>query len=178
MKRLSCEGIHIGLNRSAENEMKSAGILLYRMGTGGLEVLLVHPGGPFWAKRDEGAWSIPKGEIDSGEDPLESAKREFQEETGSAPPPGAYLPLGASIQKSGKIVTVWATRGDLDPARIRSNRFALEWPPRSGLKREFPEIDRAEWFDLEEAGRRIHPGQRAFLVELARKIQNPKPTDS
>jgi len=145
----------------------SAGLLLYRHRGGTLEVLLVHPGGPFWAKKDAGAWSIPKGEVDGEESALEAAKREFEEETGFEPPGGSYRPLGALRQKSGKNVEAWAVRGDCDAAAVRSHTFRVEWPPRSGREREFPEIDRAAWFALEEASRRILPGQRGFLDALA-----------
>src|SRR5215217_4853727 len=127
---------------------RSAGILLYRRGEAGLEVLLVHPGGPFWAKKDLGAWSIPKGEHDEGEDAQACALREFAEETGSAPSPGELADLGEVRQKAGKVVAAWALEGDLDAAAIRSNTFTLQWPPRSGRMQEFPEVDRAEWFGL------------------------------
>jgi predicted NUDIX family NTP pyrophosphohydrolase len=145
---------------------QSAGILLYRMGGGGPEVLLVHPGGPFWAKRDAGAWSIPKGEYDAGEAPLAAAVREFEEELGSAPPAGAPIELGTVRQAGGKLVTAWALQGDFDPAGLRSNSFSMEWPPRSGETREFPEVDRAEWFSLAEARKRILPAQAAFIDRL------------
>jgi predicted NUDIX family NTP pyrophosphohydrolase len=132
------------------------------------EVLLVHPGGPFWANKDAGAWSIPKGEYEEGaEDPLECALREFEEELGSSPPArGALTPLGEVRQKSGKRVTAWAAEGDIDPGGIRSNTFTMEWPPRSGREQEFPEIDRAAWFPLDEARERINPAQAAFLDRL------------
>jgi predicted NUDIX family NTP pyrophosphohydrolase len=143
---------------------RSAGILLYRRPRGGLEVLLVHPGGPFWARRDEGAWSIPKGEHGDGEDPLACARREFEEETGTAPPADALIALGEVRQRGGKRVSAWAAEGDLDPATVRSNTFGIEWPPRSGRRQEFPEIDRAAWFDADEARRRLVPAQ-AELVE-------------
>lgn len=147
---------------------ESAGVLLYRMGQNGLEVLLVHPGGPFWAKKDLGAWSIPKGEIEPGEDPLATALREFREETGQEPP-ASLRPLGSVRQQGGKIVHAWAAEADLDPASIRSGTFLLEWPPKSGRRSEFPEIDRAEWFPLAEARRKILKGQIPFLEALARK---------
>ena len=143
---------------------RSAGILLFRRADAGPEVLLVHPGGPYWAAKDLGAWSIPKGEHGDGEDALACARREFEEEIGSAPPPGAVVDLGEVRQRSGKRVRAWAGEGDVDPAAVRSNSFALEWPPRSGRTQEFPEIDRAAWFSADEARRRLVPGQ-AELVE-------------
>jgi predicted NUDIX family NTP pyrophosphohydrolase len=130
-------------------------------------VLLVHPGGPVWARRDLGAWSIPKGEHGDDEDPRAAALREFEEELGSAPPPAdALAELGAVRQKSGKVVTAFAVEGDLDPATVRSNTFTMEWPPRSGVTREFPEIDRAEWFGVDEARERINPAQAELLDRL------------
>jgi predicted NUDIX family NTP pyrophosphohydrolase len=146
---------------------RSAGIVLYRESADGLEVLLVHPGGPFWARKDAGVWSIPKGEYEPGDDPLGAARREFEEELGSAPPDGATLDLGEVRQKSGKLVCAWALEGDLDPTAVHSNAFALEWPPRSGRMREFPEVDRAEWFPLAAAREKINPAQAAFLDRLA-----------
>ncbi len=140
----------------------SAGLLLYRRTDAGVEVLLVHPGGPFWARRDEGAWSIPKGEVGAGEDAFAAALREFAEEVG-APPAGDPIALAPVRQAGGKLVQAWALAGDLDPAAIRSNTFTLEWPPRSGLQREFPEVDRAAWFSLDEASRRVNRGQRPLL---------------
>lgn len=148
----------------------SAGLLLFREGAAGLEVPLVHPGGPYWARRDDGAWSIPKGEIDEGEDPLQAARREFAEETGAAPE-GETIELTPRRQPGGKTVRAWAVRADLDPAAIRSNLFSMEWPPRSGRRQEFPEIDRAAWFDLDAARRRIVNGQAGFLEELRRKVE-------
>ena len=148
---------------------KSAGLLLFREVAGRLEVLLVHPGGPFWAKKDEGAWSIPKGEFEEGEDPLAAARREFEEETGVAPS-GELLPLAPLRQPSGKLVHAWAVRGDFEPSALKSNTFSMEWPPRSGKRQEFPEIDRAAWFPLEEATRKILKGQARFLLELAEKL--------
>ena len=152
----------------------SAGILLYRCRRGTVEVLLVHPGGPFWAKKDEGAWSIPKGTYDpSAEAPLTAAKREFVEETGSdaaAVLKGEAIALGAFRQSSAKIVDVWAVEGEFDPARLKSNTFSMEWPPRSGRMGEFPEVDRAEWFTPEEAARKILTGQRPVLDALLRHL--------
>jgi predicted NUDIX family NTP pyrophosphohydrolase len=129
-------------------------------------VLLVHPGGPFWATRDAGAWSIPKGEHADDEDPLTAARREFTEELGQPPPAGEPVALGEVRQKGGKRVTAWAIEGDLDPATITSNTFEIEWPPRSGRLQEFPEVDRVEWFSLEEASRRILEGQIPLLDAL------------
>jgi predicted NUDIX family NTP pyrophosphohydrolase len=144
---------------------RSAGILMYRRSENGLEVLLVHPGGPFWAKKDLGAWSIPKGEYSDAEEALAVAVREFEEETGSRPQ-GDFQPLGELVQPGRKIVTAWAVEGDFDIATLKSNMFELEWPPKSGRKASFPEVDRAEWFSLDEARRRILPGQQEFLARL------------
>jgi predicted NUDIX family NTP pyrophosphohydrolase len=144
---------------------RSAGLLLYRLAGGEPEVLLVHPGGPFWARKDEGAWSIPKGEYEPDEAPLAAAMREFQEETGVALQ-GTPQPLGDAVQPSRKVVTAFALEGDLDPAMIRSSSFEMEWPPRSGRRATFPEIDRAGWFGLEEAGIKILAGQAVFLDRL------------
>ena len=127
--------------------------------------MLVHPGGPFWVKKDAGAWSIPKGEFSAEEDPLVAAKREFKEETGFELD-GSFLPLTPIKQKSGKIIQVWALEGEIDPAVITSNTFSLEWPPRSGRQQEFPEVDRAGWFPLDQAREKIVPGQLGFLQEL------------
>jgi predicted NUDIX family NTP pyrophosphohydrolase len=146
--------------------VRSAGILLYRHGAAGPEVLLVHPGGPFWARRDEGAWSIPKGEHADGEEPVDCARREFAEETGSTLPLERLVPLGEVRQRSGKRVAAWAAEGDLDPEQVRSNTFELEWPPRSGRTQTFPEVDRAAWFALEEAQRRLLPAQAPFVDRL------------
>jgi predicted NUDIX family NTP pyrophosphohydrolase len=143
----------------------SAGILMYRLKDGRLQVLLVHPGGPFWAKKDAGAWSIPKGLIDEGEDRLEAAKREFEEETGFNVS-GRFIPLSEQRARSGKIIIAWAVEGDIDTSKVKSNTFQMKWPPRSGRQQEFPEIDRAEWFDIEEAKKRINQGQKGFLEEL------------
>jgi predicted NUDIX family NTP pyrophosphohydrolase len=150
--------------------LSSAGILLYRRRQGALELLLVHPGGPFWAKKDEGAWSIPKGEYAPGENPLAAARREFEEETGS-PAEGEAVALGAFRQPSGKIVDAWAIEGDFDPVTLKSNTFTIEWPSRSGKTREFPEVDRAAWFTPEEAARKLLKGQRPILEALLGTIQ-------
>lgn len=144
---------------------RSAGILLHRGGAA--EVLLVHPGGPFWATRDLGAWSIPKGEVEAGEDSQACALRELEEETGVALALGELLDLGEVRQKGGKVVQAWAAEGDLDPAVLVSNTFELEWPPRSGRMQAFPEIDRAAWFGIGEARERILESQVAFLDRLA-----------
>ena len=145
---------------------RSAGLLLYRRRDGELEVFLVHPGGPFWAKKDLGAWSIPKGEYSDGEDPLSAARREFEEETGFAPP-GDSVALGEVKQTGGKVVVAWAAEGDCDPGELVSNTCEIEWPPRSGRKLEIPEVDRAGWFLLAEARERILKSQQPFLDRLA-----------
>jgi predicted NUDIX family NTP pyrophosphohydrolase len=144
---------------------QSAGLLMYRVRGGRLEVLLVHPGGPFWARKDWAAWSIPKGEYGEGEDPLAAAKREFVEETGFAWAE-PLIPLPAARQPSGKRIAAWALGGDCDPARLVSNTFEVEWPPRSGRTQSFPEVDRAAWFDIGEARRRIVKGQVVLLDDL------------
>jgi predicted NUDIX family NTP pyrophosphohydrolase len=143
----------------------SAGILLYRRRGDELEVFLVHPGGPFWAKKDAGAWSLPKGEVEDGEDPLAAAMREFTEETGFAID-GNFRALPSLRQPSGKTILAWAVEGDCNPANLRSESFSMEWPPRSGKQQEFPEVDRGEWFTVAEARRRIVAGQAPFLDEL------------
>jgi predicted NUDIX family NTP pyrophosphohydrolase len=148
---------------------QSAGLILYRRRGSKLEVLLVHPGGPFFARKDAGAWSIPKGEADPGEDLLVAARREFAEELGFAPS-GDFLPLGFVTLKSGKIVHAWAIAGDWDPSLIESNSFVMEWPPGSGNQQEFPEVDRAEFFEIEEARRRINPAQAELLLRLDRRM--------
>ncbi|MDQ6835700.1 MAG: NUDIX domain-containing protein [Actinomycetota bacterium] len=145
---------------------RSAGLLLYRVGAAGLEVLLVHPGGPFWARRDAGAWSIPKGEYEPGEEPLDAARREFSEELGGAAPDGEPIDLGEVRLKSGKAVRAWAVAGDFDPETLASNTFTMQWPPRSGQSREFPEVDRAQWFALKEARVKLNPAQVALLDRL------------
>jgi predicted NUDIX family NTP pyrophosphohydrolase len=145
---------------------RSAGILLHRPGADGPEVLLVHPGGPYWARRDEGGWSIPKGEHEEDEDARSCALREFAEELGTPPPDAPLTDLGEVRQRAGKRVTAWALAGDLDASAVRSNTFMLEWPPRSGQQREFPEVDRAGWFSIAEARRKLLPAQTPFLDRL------------
>ncbi|MFZ5453904.1 MAG: NUDIX domain-containing protein [Thermodesulfobacteriota bacterium] len=150
----------------------SAGLLMYRHREGVLEVFLVHPGGPFWAKKDLGAWSLPKGEYNPEEDALAAARREFAEETGFEAG-GDFIPLTPLKQPSGKVIDAWAFAGDCDPAAIKSNTFALEWPPRSGKQQEFPEIDRAGWFTIEEAKVKIIKGQAGLLEELQQILSLP-----
>jgi predicted NUDIX family NTP pyrophosphohydrolase len=147
---------------------QSAGILLYRRSPQGLEVLLVHPGGPLWAKKDDGAWSIPKGEFEEPETPLDAALREFREELGAPPPAGEPESLGTVRQPSGKVVHAWALEGDFDPRALHSNTFSLEWPPRSGRHIEVPEVDRAAWYSMSQASRKILPGQAPLLAALDR----------
>jgi predicted NUDIX family NTP pyrophosphohydrolase len=147
----------------------SAGLLLYRRTAGGLEVFLAHPGGPFWAKRDAGAWTIPKGVLNPGEEPLAAACREFEEETGLAPT-GPFLPLGSVKQKAGKRVHAWAWEGDADPTAVRSNLMTTEWPRGSGRKLTFPEVDRCAWFDPQTARGKINPAQAEFIAELERQL--------
>ncbi|HZY76536.1 MAG TPA: NUDIX domain-containing protein [Jatrophihabitantaceae bacterium] len=146
---------------------RSAGLLLFRVRDGELEVLLAHMGGPFWARKDEHAWSIPKGEYPPDEDPLTAARREFTEELGAPPPDGPVLELGEVRQSGGKSVTVWAVEGEFDPAAAVSNTFELEWPPHSGRMQTFPEVDRVAWFDLETARVKVVAAQAAFLDRLA-----------
>ncbi len=150
----------------------SAGLLLYRFGDvdAVVEVLIVHPGGPYWSGKDDGAWSIPKGEYVVDEDPWQAARREFAEEIGLAPPDGAPIDLGAIKQRSGKVVTVFALHADLDVTEAHSNTFELEWPPRSGKLRQFPEVDRVGWFTVAQARRKLLAGHRAFLDRL---IEHP-----
>jgi predicted NUDIX family NTP pyrophosphohydrolase len=146
---------------------RSAGLLMFRRTTGGLQVLLAHPGGPFWQRRDEGAWTIPKGEYEAPEAAIDAARREFAEETGYPVTP-PLLPLGEIAQAGGKRITAWAFEGDCDPAALRCNEFELEWPPRSGQRRRFPEIDRVGWFTLEQARAKLLPAQRDLLERLER----------
>ena len=147
----------------------SAGLLMYRRRGDGLEVLLVHPGGPYWKKRDDGGWSIPKGEFDGGEDAEAAARREFAEELGMVPA-GELIELGSIRQKSGKIVHAWAIAGDFECAAIRSNMFTMEWPPKSGRMQEFPEVDRAEWFPVDAARAKLHAGQDELIDRLLERI--------
>jgi len=150
---------------------KSAGILAYRLKNKTPEVFLVHPGGPFWAKKDEAAWSIPKGEFTDSENALDAAQREFKEETGMEIY-GEFYPLTPRKQNSGKIVFAWAIESEIDAEKIVSNMFELEWPPRSGIKKMFPEVDKAEWFFIEEAKKKIHRGQTGFIDELLSMLEN------
>ena len=151
---------------------QSAGILLYRLNARLPEFFLVHPGGPFWAKKDLGAWSIPKGEFEKDEDPLAAAKREFHEETGTLLS-GNFLELTPVTQKAGKVIFAWAAQGDIDAAEVQSNSFKLEWPPKSGSFKSFPEVDKAEWFDAETAMKKINPAQISFITELMNKLKMP-----
>ena len=153
---------------------RSAGLLLFRQGPAGLQVLLAHPGGPFWARRDAGAWTIPKGEIGSGEDPLAAACREFEEETGFRPH-GPFLPLGEVRQKAGKTVLAWAWEGDLDASRARSHTFVIEWRPRSGRRMEVPEADRCEWFGVAAAREKLNAAQVALLDRLEALLRDARP---
>lgn len=152
---------------------RSAALLLFRRRAGRPELFLVHPGGPFWAKKDDGAWSIPKGLYDENEDPLAAARREFTEETGFSAD-GDCLDLGAFRQPGGKIIHVFAQEGDADPARMTSNSFTLEWPPKSGRRQDFPEADRAGWFPPEEARRKLVPGQVAIVGALLARLSAPR----
>ncbi|HEX2370244.1 MAG TPA: NUDIX domain-containing protein [Acidimicrobiia bacterium] len=145
---------------------RSSGLLVYRVGSGEVEVLLAHPGGPFWQKRDEGAWSVVKGEIADGEDPLSAARREFEEETGLTPPSGPATPLGSITQKAGKVVEVWAVEGVVDPDSVVPGTFRMEWPPRSGRFADFPEVDRVAWFDPNSARNKLNPAQVELLDRL------------
>jgi predicted NUDIX family NTP pyrophosphohydrolase len=154
---------------------QSAGLLMYRRtGDGALQVLLAHPGGPFWRNKDEGAWTLPKGEYEPPEEALAAARREFVEETGFDAP-GPFIALGEVKQKSGKRVAAWAFSGDCDPQALRCNTFDMEWPPRSGKRQSFPEIDRAQWFTLDEARARILPAQRELLDRLALMLRSAGP---
>jgi predicted NUDIX family NTP pyrophosphohydrolase len=150
---------------------RSAGILLYHLSNGELRVLLAHPGGPLWARKDEGVWTIPKGEFED-EDPADAARREFLEETGSAVE-GTLIPLTPIRQKSGKMVYGFACRGHLDPGTLVSNLFEMEWPPRSGKRATFPEVDRVEWMSVKKALSKINPAQRALILELAQTLGLP-----
>src|ERR1700737_3253732 len=152
-----------GMRQPPKRSARSAGLVLYRRRDGRLEVLLVHPGGPFWQGRDEGAWSIPKGELTENEDGMDVARREFHEELGTAAPNGEATALGEVRQAGGKVVSVWALPGDLDVTRVTSNTFEIEWRPRSGRMQQFPEVDRAGWFDVDSARRKLLPARLAFL---------------
>jgi predicted NUDIX family NTP pyrophosphohydrolase len=148
---------------------QSAGLLVYRNTAGGIEFLLVHPGGPFWKNKDEGAWSIPKGEFTTGEDPLKAARREFHEEIGTEIE-GTFMPLEPIKQRSGKTVHAWLVEADVDASQARGNSFTIEWPPKSGKMQEFSEVDRAEWFDKAAAARKINPAQQSLLEQAAKLI--------
>lgn len=153
---------------------QSAGLLMYRRRGKTLQVLLVHPGGPFWDKKDIGSWSMPKGEFSQDEDALKAARREFEEETGFLPT-GNFIRVGAIKQPSGKLIHAWAFEGDLDAKKIKSNTFSVEWPPQSGKQQEFPEVDRAEWFTIETAREKIIKGQVEFLDELLHVLESEPP---
>ena len=153
---------------------QSAGLLMYRKRGEVLQVLLVHPGGPFWAKKDLGAWSIPKGEFGEDEDALKAARREFEEETGFLPT-GQFVRLGVIKQPNSKLIHAWAFEGDLDARKIKSNKFSIEWPPQSGKQKEFPEVDRAEWFAVDTAREKIIMGQVSFIDELQRVLDAGPP---
>ena len=150
---------------------QAAGILLFRRSPAGLQVLLAHPGGPLWARKDYGAWTLPKGQFTEGEAPLDAARREFEEEMGSAPA-GEFQALGTLKQPSGKVIHAWAAEADFDTASVKSNLFAMEWPPKSGKMAEFPEVDRAAWFSIEEARHKILKGQQPFLDRLLEITKN------
>ncbi len=166
-----CESRNLLPDRKNTMPRLSPGLLMYRIKDGALQVLLAHPGGPFFQKKDEGAWSIPKGEPNSDEDLLVTTQREFEEETG-VKSVGPFLPLKPIQQKGGKIVHAWAFEGDCDPYATKSNTFTMEWPPKSGRQQEFPEIDRAEFFDLVTARKKIKAGQYALIEELATVVEN------
>lgn len=162
--RLDCHSTGRGVAK------ESAGLLLYRERERKIEVLLVHPGGPFWIRKNLGAWSIPKGEIDSGEEAIDVARREFEEEIGQPPPQTEFSALGLIRQAGGKLVRAWAVRGDFDVGQVRSSTFEMEWPPRSGKVQAFPEVDRAAWFDLDTARQMILPAQQAFIDRLEQLV--------
>lgn len=157
---------------------RSAGVLVYRVKSGNVEVLLGHPGGPYWAKKDEHAWSIPKGEIEGGEDLQETAKREFEEELGQPPPEGKWADLGESETVKGKVSHIWAVEGDLDVSSVKSNMLKIEWPPKSGQKIEIPEIDKAEWIAISKAKHKLHKGQAIFVDRLIGLLQQRYPAVS
>ena len=148
----------------------SAGLLIYKSINNQIEVLLAHPGGPFWARKDLGAWSLPKGEYQEGEDALSAARREFAEEIGQPAPEAEFIDLGEVKLKSGKIIQAWAIAGDLDASKIKSNTMSIEWPPKSGQQTEFSEVDRAEWFDLVKAAQKLNPAQAEFIERLSKKL--------
>jgi predicted NUDIX family NTP pyrophosphohydrolase len=148
---------------------QSAGIVLYRIMKNGPEVFLVHPGGPYWSKKDKGAWSIPKGEFKEGDDPLQAAKREFNEETGFSVC-GEFRPMRPLRQPGGKLIHAWAVEGNIDASEVKSNVFSLEWPPCSGIIRQFPEVDKGEWFAITDAMEKLLPGQRPFLEQLLKSL--------
>ena len=150
---------------------RSVGILLYRGRGAELRLLLVHPGGPFWAKKDQGAWSIPKGEYEEGEEPLAGARREFEEELGAPAPDGDVIELGEFVQPSRKVITAFGVEGDFDPSSLTSNQFEMEWPPKSGRRQSFPEVDRAAWFRSDEAKVKMLPGQRPFIDRLLEHLE-------
>ena len=149
---------------------RSAGILLYRRRDAETQILLGHPGGPFWVKKDAGAWSMPKGEVGEDEDLFEAAKREFTEETGQTSPEGNYIELGSFKNSSGKEIFAWAAEGDLDVAKIESSKTTIEWPPKSGIQMEIPEIDRARWVSVADAPKKMHKGQDVFVQRLIEKL--------
>ncbi len=153
---------------------RSAGILVFRRRPQAVEVFLAHPGGPLWARKDEHAWSIPKGRYDENEDPLSAAKREFEEET-SMRIDGHFVPLGEFRQPGGKLITAYVVEADVDETRVKSNLFEMEWPPKSGGRQSFPEIDRAQWFDIETAARKMHKGQIPILHALAKQLGIVRP---
>ncbi len=155
--------------------VRSAGLLVFRRRAGELEVLLAHPGGPYWARKDDGAWSVPKGELEEDEDPLMAAQREFAEELGRPAPDGEPISLGEVVQKNRKVVVAWAVEGDLDPDSVVSNMFEIEWPPRSGEVAAFPEIDRVAWFDPVTARQKLNPAQAAFIDRLVARLAPPSP---
>jgi predicted NUDIX family NTP pyrophosphohydrolase len=163
--------------RESEMAKLSAGILLFRTSRSGVEVMLVHPGGPFWRNKDDGAWSIPKGLADEGEDPLAAAKREFFEETG-ARIEGEFIVLGAYRQPGGKTIFAWGCEGEFEPGLIKSNTFTMEWPPRSGKTAQFPEVDQAAWYSLDEALKKATKGQKPILAALAEKLGVTLTTDN
>ena len=163
------------LARMAKRSNVSAGLLLFRRSGGGLEVFLAHPGGPFWSGRDLGAWTVPKGLLEEGEDPLAAAIREFEEET-AVRPEGPFLPLGSVRQKAGKLVHAWAWEGEADPRRVRSNVMRAEWPRGSGRWLTFPEVDRCEWFDARDARQKINPAQAELIDRLEATLSRDAPS--